>query len=79
MKPHKSVRGYLLTQGVEYDILSEFNGPIVMIQNQGAGAVTVTFNNGEPLEMSGKPFAYEPLVPISGVISTDGDNVVVFA
>lgn len=79
MRPFKSVKGYLLTQGVEYDILSEFNGPIVMIQNQGAVSATVTFNNGQPLEMSGKPFAYEPLVPIAGVISTDGANVVVFA
>lgn len=79
MKSHQSVKGYKLTANTPVNILDTFNAPIIMIQNQGGAAVTVTFNDGEPLQMDGIPFAYEPLTPISGVIETDGVDVVVFA
>lgn len=79
MKLHQAVKGYKLTANTPVDILEAFNAPVIMIQNQGGAAVTVTFNDGEPLQMDGVPFAYEPLTPISGVIETNGTDVVVFA
>jgi peptide subunit release factor RF-3 len=79
MKSHQAVKGYKLTANTPVDILETFNAPVIMIQNQGSTAVTVTFNDGESLQMSGVPFAYEPLTPISGVIETNGTDVVVFA
>ena len=79
MKSHQAVKGYKLTANTPVDILETFNAPVIMIQNQGGASVTVTFNNGEPLRMDGVPFAYEPLIPISGIIETDGTDVVIFA
>lgn len=79
MRSHQFIKGYKLAANTPVNILDAFNAPIIMIQNQGGAAVTVTFNDGEPLQMDGVPFAYEPLIPIAGVIETDGTDVIVFA
>lgn len=79
MKDMQAVKGYKLTANTPVDILDTFKAPVIMIQNQGGAAVTVTLNDGEPLQMDGVPFAYEPLRPIYGTIETNGTDVVVFA
>ena len=79
MKSMQAIKGYRLTANTPVDIIETFNAPIIMIQNQGVASTTITFNDGEPLDMQGVPFAYEPLTPIFGTIETDGTDVVVFA
>ena len=79
MKSMQAIKGYRLTANTPVNIIDTFNAPIVIIQNQGGAGVTVTFNDGEPLQMDGLPFAYEPLAPIFGTIETSGSDVVVFA
>ncbi len=79
MKTMQSIKGYKLTANTTVDILDTFNAPIVLIQNHGDLPANITFNNGEPLYMRAIPFAYEPLVAIYGYLSTDNNDVVVFA
>lgn len=79
MKPNQAIKGYKLTAGTRIDIMETFKSPIVAIQNQGAAATTVTFNDGEPMNFDATPFAWEPFAPLLGVIETPSADIVVFA
>ncbi|AUR94652.1 hypothetical protein NVP1197A_14 [Vibrio phage 1.197.A._10N.286.54.F2] len=78
MKPNQYIKGHRISQNTPIDIESTYNAPIIAIQNQGSGDVTVTLNNGEPMTFSASPFVWEPYVPLLGTIETDGTDVVVW-
>tara|TARA_R110002167_G_C12705890_1_gene654545 strand:- start:15332 stop:15571 length:240 start_codon:yes stop_codon:yes gene_type:complete len=79
MRSNQTIKGYKLVSGTEYNIQDEFNAPIVAIQNQSGVSANVILNNGEPMVFTAEPFAWEPYIPLLGVIQTDGSDVVVFA
>lgn len=79
MKPMQAVKGYQLPQNTTVDILEEYGAPIIMVQNTGSGRANLILNDGEPLQMTGAPFGWEPLVPICGTIRTDSADLIVFA
>ena len=79
MKPEQRIRGVILVKDVDHDIINEFNAPIVIMQNQGSANARIKINGGEDLILAPSPSAYEPLIPITGTISTVSDNVIVFA
>lgn len=79
MKSNQYIKGHLLVPSVAIDIQSEFNAPIIAIQNQGATDAEIILNDGDKMVLGASPFMWEPYTPLLGRIYTDSADVVVFA